>query len=89
MSGASPDSRTGRGIGAELAGWLSLGAAPTFAAMAVLTWAFGGLGATMCANPWFPLGGMAPMYWLMAAFHLSPWLRLADSGRPLNQAGDA
>jgi hypothetical protein len=23
-----------------------------------------------------PLNGMAPMYWLMSAFHLAPWLRL-------------
>ncbi|RRI01378.1 hypothetical protein EH240_15255 [Mesorhizobium tamadayense] len=64
--------------GFGLADWLCLAAAPTFAAMALLTAAYGGqdmmcmsgLGASM-------LIGMVPMYLLMAAFHLAPWLRLA------------
>ena len=64
--------------GFGMADWLCLAAAPTFAIMALLTAAYGGhdmtcmsgLGASM-------LGGMVPMYLLMAAFHLAPWLRLA------------
>lgn len=58
--------------------WLSLAAAPTFALMALLTALAGGSHAaplcTEAAGPW-ALSGMAPMYLLMAAFHLAPWLR--------------
>ena len=28
-----------------------------------------------------PLGGMVPMYLLMSAFHLAPWLRLIANWR--------
>lgn len=63
----------------DVADWLSLAAAPTFAAMALLTGVFGGgkpdfLCASMLEAS--PLGGMVPMYALMSAFHLAPWLRL-------------
>ena len=53
---------------------LSLAAAPTFAVMALVT-AVGGspLDAFCSASP---LGGMAPMYLLMSAFHMAPWLKL-------------
>ena len=78
------------GIGRERVGaaalqagrWLGLAAAPTFAAMAILA-AFAGAGA---AQPLCPpggatlSGGMATMYALMAAFHLTPWLRLMAGG---------
>jgi hypothetical protein len=31
-----------------------------------------------------PLAGMVPMYLLMSAFHLAPWLRLVSGGsRPI------
>jgi len=59
--------------------WLSLAAAPTFAMMALLTRIHGGsmpdllCSATQDASP---LTGMVPMYLLMSAFHLAPWLRL-------------
>ena len=57
---------------------LSLAAAPTFALMALLTVLAGeGHTAPLCTQagePWM-LSGMAPMYLLMAAFHLAPWLR--------------
>jgi hypothetical protein len=45
--------------------------------MALLTGAVGG-GALdiLCASAHAPLGGMTPMYWLMSAFHLVPWLKL-------------
>jgi hypothetical protein len=57
---------------------LSFAAAPTFAIMALLICVFGGgpadgLCLTMHASPF---GGMVPMYVLMSAFHLRPWLKL-------------
>ena len=66
------------------AGWLGLAAAPTFAVMALLTGVLGGGHmAMMCstAQDASPLGGMAPMYLLMSAFHSAPWLKLI-SARP-------
>jgi hypothetical protein len=59
--------------------WLSLAAAPTFAAMALLVSLHGGsMPAMLCAAApdASPLAGMVPMYLLMSAFHLPPWLRL-------------
>ena len=58
--------------------WLSLAAAPTFAMMALLTRIHaGGMPGMLCsAGQAWALSGMAPMYWLMSAFHLTPWLRL-------------
>ena len=59
--------------------WLSLAAAPTFAMMALLTGIHGaGMPEMLCsaAQDASPLSGMVPMYLLMSAFHLSPWLRL-------------
>lgn len=53
---------------------LRLAAAPTFAAMAVLT-ATSGMPDMLCAMS-SPLGGMVPMYALMAVFHAPPWLKL-------------
>ena len=62
------------------AGWLSLAAAPTFAIMALLTLA--APADTMCsAGQGFSLAGMVPMYVLMSAFHLAPWLKLVSSRR--------
>lgn len=65
-------------------GWLSLSATPVFALMALLT-AMQGAGPieALCSGvrSGWPLGGMAPMYALMSAFHAPPWLRLVASGR--------
>jgi hypothetical protein len=58
---------------------LALTATPTFALMALLTYCFGGGAADMlcgAAPGMSPLGGMVPMYLLMSAFHLAPWLKL-------------
>jgi hypothetical protein len=60
-------------------GWLSLAAAPTFAAMALLTGIHDGNMPGMICSPAqaaSPLAGMVPMYVLMGAFHAGPWLRL-------------
>ncbi|CAN7256227.1 hypothetical protein LJR220_001095 [Bradyrhizobium sp. LjRoot220] len=62
------------------ADFLYLAAAPTFAIMALLTSVFGGgsLDALCGASP---LSGMVPMYLLMSAFHLAPWLKLLSQRR--------
>ena len=59
------------------ADWLGLAAAPTFALMALLT-GFWGRPDVLCAalQGAAPLSGMVPMYLLMSAFHLGPWLKL-------------
>ncbi len=78
----------------SLASKLGLAAAPTFAIMALLTGILGG-GQTdiLCAATQHPppLDGMIPMYLLMSAFHLAPWLKLvsrwpACSGHSRNNA---
>ena len=65
-----------------IARFLCLAAAPTFAAMALLT-AVRGSGPldALCAaaHGGSPLAGMAPMYLLMSAFHAVPWLKLIAS----------
>jgi hypothetical protein len=63
----------------DAADWISLAAAPTFAIMALLTGVFGGGPMDMlcsAAHEASPLNGMVPMYVLMSAFHLTPWLKL-------------
>jgi hypothetical protein len=87
--GARGDVARGRAGGGKpaapgLAECLALAAAPTFAAMALLTAGLGG--GTMdvlCsgAQDASPLTGMVPMYLLMSAFHLAPWLKLISSRR--------
>ena len=59
--------------------WLSLAATPTFAVMALLSAVHGDAMPDMiCAatRDGSLLSGMVPMYLLMSAFHLAPWLRL-------------
>lgn len=66
------------------ADWLSLAAAPTFAMMALLTAVLGARMPDMlcsAAQEASPLGGMAPMYLLMSAFHSAPWLKLVFGRR--------
>jgi hypothetical protein len=79
---AGDDSRKAEGGTAAfgVARCLSLAAAPTFAIMALLTLA--APADTMCSvGQGFPLAGMVPMYVLMSAFHLTPWLKLVSSRR--------
>ena len=77
---------TGSGKAAALgaADWLSFAAAPTFAIMAVFAHVLDGGPADMlcsAAQDASALSGMTPMYLLMSAFHLPPWLKLMSSGR--------
>jgi hypothetical protein len=65
-----------------LARGLSLAAAPTFATMALLTHVSGGAPDMICSTAGAsPLSGMVPMYLLMGAFHLAPWLELMRGRR--------
>jgi hypothetical protein len=71
-------------VGADF--WLHLAAAPTFAIMALVTAALGsGAPAMLCSalHHASPLGGMVPMYLLMSAFHLPPWLKLVSRQRSI------
>src|SRR5260370_14460409 len=82
----SADACGGSGDGTALgaADWLCLAAAPTFAVMALLTGVqSSGQPDTFCSamHDASPLGGMVPMYVLMAAFHLAPWLKLFSTRR--------
>jgi hypothetical protein len=64
--------------------WLCLAAAPTFAIMALLTSVLGsGQPDLLCsaAHGASLLSGMVPMYLLMSAFHVPPWLRLISDQR--------
>jgi len=64
--------------GPAIAAGLGLAATPTFAAMALAT-LFDGPSEMLCMGGHPPLlGGMAPMYLLMSAFHAGPWLKLVD-----------
>ena len=68
----------------DAADWLCLASAPTFAIMALVTAALGsGTSDMLCSamHHTSPLGGMVPMYLLMSAFHLPPWLKLVSRQR--------
>ena len=58
-------------VGAD---WLGLAAAPAFAMMALMTGCLGGGMEPLCSSSL--MSGMVPMYLLMSAFHVGPWLRL-------------
>jgi hypothetical protein len=60
---------------------LSLAAAPTFAGMALLTGLVGPPDALCSIAGASAIGGMVPMYLLMSAFHLAPWLKLISGRR--------
>ena len=74
--------------------WLPFAAAPVFTIMALVTAAQEG-GMPFCSAGAVPgLGGMAPMYLLMAVFHSTPWLKAISRQRDmtlfqtLNRSGD-
>jgi hypothetical protein len=73
----------GAGIARVAADWLGLAAAPAFAMMALMTLCLGGGMEPLCSAT--PVGslmsGMLPMYLLMSAFHVGPWLRLMAGRR--------
>jgi hypothetical protein len=66
--------------------WLHLAAAPTFAVMALSTIVLDSATPNvLCAATGSAfLNGMAPMYFLMAVFHLTPWLKLMSRHSPAN-----
>ena len=75
---ARPDDTAATHGAADL---LTLAAAPAFAIMALVTGLPGG-GADVCSTMGAsPLAGMTPMYLLMSAFHLAPWLKLVTDRR--------
>jgi hypothetical protein len=79
----SQDSAGGSNVAASAAQWLCLAAAPAFAIMALLTGVLdGGMSDMHCSamQDASPLSGMVPMYLLMSAFHLGPWLKLISNG---------
>jgi len=68
----------------HVANSMALAAAPTFALMVVVTGILdSGAHQMSCsaAMHMSPLTGMVPMYALMSAFHLTPWLRLISRWR--------
>jgi hypothetical protein len=86
LSGHEAASHHGNGNAAALAAadFLCLAAAPAFALMALLTGVLGGGPPDMlcsAAHDASPLTGMVPMYVLMSAFHLAPWLKLISGRR--------
>jgi hypothetical protein len=76
--GARVDDEAAAAAAAGVAKWLCLAAAPTFAIMALMTGVLGGgpMDLLCSAGHGSPLTGMVPMYMLMSAFHLAPWLKL-------------
>ena len=76
------DCENGKPAAIGAADFLYLAAAPTFAVMALLTCVLGGSADALCSmGGASPLSGMVPMYLLMSAFHLAPWLKFISSRR--------
>jgi hypothetical protein len=79
-----------QGLTRGVADGLGLAAAPAFALMAGLTALSGGPPMICALGPqpsW--LAGMTPMYLLMAALHLGPWLRLVAGGARPDAGGSS
>jgi hypothetical protein len=73
----------GDAAGTPAAGLLSPTAAPTFVVMALWSAVAGGPAEMMCGSDGsvLSLNGMAAIYALMGAFHVSPWLTLLSNRR--------
>ena len=71
----------------ELTEWLSLAAAPVFAAMALVSAAAVGRPMDALCGPGtgWPLDGMVVMYLLMCAFHVAPWLKRLGERRSVEE----
>jgi hypothetical protein len=80
MSAISIGGSHGAAIARVAADWLGLAAAPAFATMALMTVCLGGGAEPICSAQGSLMSGMIPMYLLMSAVHVGPWLRLI-SGR--------
>jgi hypothetical protein len=81
--GVTQHDQTGVVTASAAAEWLSFAAAPTFTIMALLTVVLDNSPPNAfctAADSFWPVG-MAPMYLLMAGFHLVPWLRLISRRR--------
>lgn len=80
----APPTREARGGAPRMARWLHLAAAPTFAAMAAMTFLLGGDAQPMTClggDRASPISGMGLMYLLMSVFHAAPWLKFVASRR--------
>ena len=76
------DDEIGDAAAIGAADFLYLAAAPTFATHgAADSRAGSGSPDALCGAS--PLSGMVPMYLLMSAFHLAPWLKLISARRGL------
>ena len=66
--------------------WLSLAAAPIFAAMALASAAAGGGPTDALCGPGsgWSLDGMVVMYLLMCAVHVAPWVKRLGDRRPID-----
>jgi len=69
----------GAGVARVVGAWLGLAATPAFAMMALMTVCLGGGMEPLCSAQGSLMSGMAPMYLMMSAFHVAPWLRLMTS----------
>ena len=89
-SGGFSGGATRRNIAHRAADALYFAAAPTFATMALVTGVLGGPADMLCsAASASSLGGMVPMYLLMSAFHLAPWLKLISGRTRMPRVGDS
>jgi hypothetical protein len=71
------------GVARVAADWLGLAAAPAFATMALITVCLGGGAEPLCSalRQSSLMSGMVPMYLVMSAVHVGPWLRLVAGWR--------
>jgi hypothetical protein len=74
---------------ADIAAWLHLAAAPSFAAMGAVTAMLGGGPDMICGQHALSPSGMVPMYLLMSAFHAAPWLKLIVAVKAPRSASSA